>query len=137
VYKGPAETVMQFFRRRPKLGWVALLALAMQLGASFGHIHAGPVRASRAGHDATALACRTFFRPAPDQPCPPSHSDDKGCPICWTMILAGSLVVHDAPTLVLPAFSAESPQPAPARTLAPSVATAAFQARAPPSLRHV
>jgi len=119
---------MHFFRHRPRLGCLALLALAMQLVGSFGHFHA-----PRAGHEAAALTCRTFFRPAPEQPCTPSLPDDKCCVICWTIMLAGSLVVHEAPALALPALAAGSVLPDCARRLAARVPTAAFQARGPPS----
>ena len=119
---------MHFFRHRPRLGCLALLALAMQLAGSFAHFHA-----TRAGQESAALACRTFFPPAPAQPCPPSHRDDKCCAICWTMALAGSVAVPEGPVLALPELAAGSVLPDCARRLAARVPTAAFQARGPPS----
>jgi hypothetical protein len=118
---------MRFFRRRSQFGYLALLALAVQLAASFGHIHT-----VRAGHDTTALACRTFFQPVASQPCPPSNHDDKSCPVCLTINMSGSLVLGEPPALAFPQFVSDAPLPDRSRTLAPDLETAAFQARAPP-----
>jgi hypothetical protein len=119
---------MRFSRRRPQFVCLGLFALVAQLVSSFGHVHAGGV-----GYDSAALACRTFFPQAAGNTCPPSHEDDNGCAVCFTISMGGSLVLPEPPALVLPVVSAEGRCPEQTRALTPNVETAAFQARAPPS----
>ena len=119
---------MRLFRRRPQLVGLGLLALVAQLVSSFGHVHAG-----HGGYGTAALACRTFFPPPAGQSCPPSHEDENGCAICLTISMAGSLVLPDPPALVPPVHFGEGRCPEHSAALSPAAATAAFQARAPPS----
>ncbi len=111
--------------RAKKLTMLALFALALQLGLSFGHIH----------HD-RAFAGKTTIS---DQASPPSRDnggDTDGrrdlCAICATVALANALIDSVPPVL-----------PLPLETTAPdglliSVASSAathplgFQSRAPP-----
>lgn len=123
---------MRFFRRRPGFVGLALVALATQFLLSLGHTH-------RAGDAprwaAPSIACRSFLPPTLDKPCPPRHSDEHDCPICWTTGMAGSLVLHEPPTLVLPSSSSEPLRARPVVAPRLAIAASAFDARGPPSAR--
>ena len=118
---------MRHFRRRADIGYLALVALATQLFLSFGHTHA-----PRVPDASLALACRTFFKPAADENCPPLKTPRDDCAVCWTVALAGTLVLPEPPALVLPAPEIESwaPQLRPAQVA--TIRAAAFDARGPP-----
>lgn len=120
---------MRFFRHRRGFACLALVALAAQFYLSLGHTHATGVFQRYAS---MSIACRTFMPPGVDKPCPPRHSDEHDCPICWTASIGGKLVLHEPPALALPFSQSEQPvlRPAAAPTL--TQATAAFRARAPP-----
>jgi hypothetical protein len=112
--------------RREMFCLLALFALATQLVVSFGHVHLhephAPGAASPAACDAKATA-----------PCPAHDDDDeRHCSICWTIAIAGSVVLSAPPVLEVPPVAAAPP-------LAPIVigqfqdnTTVHFQARAPP-----
>ncbi len=59
---------MRPLRRRPKLAWLALLALAMQFALSFGHVHADEDE-----HDADHVVSQSCT-PDVQRPCSPSHA---------------------------------------------------------------
>lgn len=120
---------MRAFRRWPGLNCLALMALAAQVCLSFGHVHA---HAAPGGRDLTQLQNRTFFPPPAHQPNAPSHHDENGCLICWTIAIAGSVVLHDPPPLALPSAGG-LPPPIYAHYLAPAAKTSAFHARGPPA----
>lgn len=120
---------MRFFRRRPGFGGLALIALAAQFLLSFGHTHtagAAPrwVKAS--------IACRSFLPPSLDKPCPPRHSNEHDCPICWTTGIAGSVVLHQPPALVLPSSRGELLKLKPVTVTRFAETASAFDARGPP-----
>jgi hypothetical protein len=105
---------------------LALFALATQLVVSFGHVHLhephAPAAASPASCDAKAPAS-----------CPAHDDDDEQhCSICWTIAIAGSVVLSAPPVLDVPRVAVAPP-------VVPIVigqfrdnATVHFQARAPP-----
>ena len=65
-------------RRRPDLAWIALLALAMQLAASFGHVHLDDDEEEHETEQAIALACE----PHSQHSCrPAAHHDHRTCAI--------------------------------------------------------
>jgi hypothetical protein len=76
--------------------WCALLALAIQLGLSFGHLHF----ASSAAAAAMASAAAEPLADAPDdQPTPSKHSRVADyCTICASIHLAG-LLLAEPPSL--------------------------------------
>jgi hypothetical protein len=123
---------MRFFRRRPNLALLGLLALATQAALSFGHTHAHAqpgfggleTRAITLGH------CGAAAR----QACPRPGSEDRNaaCAICWTMGLAGSLVLHAPPSISLPTHLNEGPAPLHAAVRLAGNDTIQFRARAPP-----
>ena len=117
-----------WFRRR--IGWVcglALLALALQLVASFGHVHSEDILGS---HQRPTIA--GAGNPAADRDAD-QHEHDGLCGVCWAVQLLNNAPVAVPP--LLPAavvFTRTSIRVAP-----PSPVTLpdcqAFQSRAPPS----
>jgi hypothetical protein len=84
---------MRWFRRNMRFGsWCALLALAIQLALSFGHLHF----ASSAAAAALASAAAEPVADAPDdQPTPSKHSRVADyCTICASLHLAGLLTAE-------------------------------------------
>lgn len=118
---------MRLLRRRPFLRHLALFALAMQLFATFGHVHADPV-----SHGRTPLEARTFFAPL-SKTCLPGLPDHSDCTICAAMSLLGSSAMPQAAPelgvhLHFVGMLSRSDVQAP-----PDVVTASFQARGPPA----
>lgn len=120
---------MRLFRRQAAFPLLALFALVVQLTVSFGHLHV-----ARASSAETALACRTFFPPPADQGCVPVKHDDCECLICWTISIAGTLVLPPPPELAAPAFVGEALIAGETRAQVHGTVAAAFDARGPPTL---
>src|SRR5271169_6829197 len=96
-----SETVMRFFRRDRRLVGLALFALAAQLVLSFAHIH---VHAAHRHPDvATAGSCAVTA----SSHCPSHEDDDAFCSICWTISIAGSLVLPEPVALDLPSLESD------------------------------
>src|ERR1700744_4915945 len=78
--------------------WVALLALAIQLGLSFGHVHAlngeRPAAVQTAATDSTSS-------PAPQNG---ADHDDDYCAICAVLALLSGAQTASAPDVPLPIF---------------------------------
>src|SRR5262245_36804016 len=92
---------MGWFRSRSRWGsYFALLALAVQLVLSFGHVHLegsipGHASALFAVHPANAAAAAAVN---PSGKHLPAQADDR-CPICALIHLAGALVPTTPPAL--------------------------------------
>jgi hypothetical protein len=106
---------------------LALLALVAQLVVSFGHVHA-----PRASHVVSPVACRTLVQPPAERQCPPINGDTNDCAICWTISLAGSLVLPQPPEVALPVVARGTTLPDCACALVLEIRAAAFDARGPP-----
>jgi hypothetical protein len=108
---------------------LALLALALQLGLSFGHFHRTVALQSvgTAFHAVTDAAANSHPHPAPDGLSP----DD--CDICAAIVLAGTAVHAVAPALTVPVAFAPAVVAPSARSLAPVARRVAFNPRAPPT----
>ncbi len=123
---------MRFFRRHPRLGLVALLALATQAYMSFGHTH---MHAHR-GSDAVATPvvaignCSSAARPPCPQPA--SNDNDAACVICWTMGLVASLVLPEPPSVSFQPLPNLAPGPVRVVLRPADNTTVQFNARAPP-----
>jgi hypothetical protein len=111
--------------RRRLSGWLALLALAIQLAVSFGHMHREDFVHGRPGLTVVTQGNGV----------PPGDPDDDHltCDICATVHLAGTLLLPAPPAIALPAEITiarltASEHPATQRT-----AAIAFNARGPPS----
>jgi hypothetical protein len=91
---------MRWFREKIRNGaWLALIALAINLGLSFGHVHAldgrhseGGVRALIAAVTGSQAGDQTPSRPGDLQP-------DYLCPICMAAFAMGNAVAATPPTL--------------------------------------
>jgi hypothetical protein len=126
---------MRWFRANRILGGrLALLALAVQLVLSFGHIHREDIYGSAIG---SARSAEPVAWPAADnsQPLPtdrPSHHSDDYCAICATIHLLNASFVAEAPQLALPfvAYAIEHFDRVAVVFVAPQ--RAPFQSRAPP-----
>ena len=117
---------MRFFRRDRRLIGLALFALAAQLVLSFAHIHVHA--AHRYAHAATAGSCAVT---APSH-CPSQDDEDTFCSICWTMSIAGSLVLPEPVALDLPSLESDTLEPQLSVATFSDNETVQFQARAPP-----
>jgi hypothetical protein len=86
---------MRWFRRNMRFGsWCALLALAIQLGLSFGHLHFASSAAAAALAAASASPAPLADTPD-DQPTPSKHSRVADyCTICASIHLAGLLTAE-------------------------------------------
>jgi len=117
---------MTWVRSKAKrLSLLALFALAMQIGLSFGHTHVSAWSA-----DATQVATNSSTGGTSD------HHDaaDAICAICVTTAMAANGLHAAAPTLPLPhRFTAVDFATSPA-TDAPRLRAAAFHSRGPPLL---
>ena len=95
---------MRWFRSRSRLGaYLALFALAFQLGVSFGHVHLERIALPFAPASVLAGAQpATADLNAPSNPAGREHLADDCCPICTLIHLAGALVPAEMPSLPLP-----------------------------------
>jgi hypothetical protein len=125
---------MRWFRTNRRLGGrLALLALAVQIILSFGHIHHedifGPARPGVAAASVAQAAADNSNAPPGDQPS--KHGDDY-CPICAAISLLSNSFVAAAPQLPLPvvAHAVEHADRVVVTAIAPR--RAPFQSRAPP-----
>lgn len=111
-----------------KLSLLALFALALQFGLSFGHIHASYF--TPAGVQAASISTA-----APDADHDHDH-DAAGhiCDICATVALARSLLDATPPVLPIPTSFTAARLVSLAQSDAPDSQRAAFQSRAPPSI---
>jgi hypothetical protein len=120
---------MRWFRDTLRQGaWLALIALAINLGLSFGHVHAIDGGVSGRGiATAASIASPDHKQGHPDH----DHADDL-CPICMAATSMASALASAPPTLpskfahvtidrtIEPVFALVEPPPA------------AFQSRGPP-----
>jgi hypothetical protein len=109
-----------------KLSLLALFALALQLGLSFGHIH----------HDVAepgiAVSASLPLASTPD-----ADHDHQGphrdlCAICATVAMAHSLIAATPPSLTLPLTLAELHTAYHPEAIASDSRRSAFRSRAPP-----
>ena len=109
-----------------KLSLLALFALALQLGLSFGHVH----------HDRAFAGTATISDQASAASRDNSNSDTDGrqdlCAICATVALANALIDSAPPVLPLPVVSAAAEMLPAAAASHAGTHPLGFQARAPP-----
>ena len=117
---------MNWLRSKAKrLSWLALLALALQLGLSFGHVHHGFTVATEAAISTVASA-----------PSDGNGGNTDGrqdvCAICATVALSHALIDSTPPVLPLPVEVIASDS-LPAFVASSAIASSlGFQSRAPP-----
>ena len=134
---------MKWFRSNIKHGSrLALLALALQFGLSFGHFHAGAAQAAPAIQSVAAQSDISAALAPPDAvdqsaPLPAPHNDSdqhpgKHCAIC-AVIAHASSVLFAPPALLLPQAVDLSYLTTDAEFVYRNSARLAFQPRAPPA----
>jgi len=80
---------MRVFRRRSSLGFLVLLAFAMQAVLAFAQTHTHAHSFAVAGKLATRALTYGACSPRAQHPCPPSAPHDDGnCPVCGAVTLA-------------------------------------------------
>ena len=127
---------MRVFRRRSSLGFLALLAVAMQAVLAFAETHAHAIprrsRASWRRGRSPIGACA----PRAQHPCPPStpHDDRGNCPICWSVNLATAAILNQPPAVLTPPARFAAPEPVRVIHALGGDDSVHFQARAPPAL---
>jgi len=125
------------------MGWVrsrrrhgallALLALALQIAVSFGHVHLdGAARAANhvalAGPHKIALA-----QASPQAPAQNPSDDDDYCAICASIFLVSTSFVSEPPKLPVPGGFARIKHAISAARVIAAPRRFAFQSRAPPA----
>jgi hypothetical protein len=94
---------MQWVRPSRRFGsWLALVALALQLALSFGHVHLDGARPG-SSTDWVTGATAPSSPPSPAQH--PANDADDYCAICATIHLASTTFLPDAPQLPVPFVS--------------------------------
>lgn len=117
---------MNWLRTKAKrLSLLALFALALQLGLSFGHTHAG-----------VALAGVSALAGQPQASTPDTDHDQDVhrdlCAICATMAMAKTLVAAVPPSLTMPLAVTALQAAFHYETIADDARRGAFRSRAPP-----
>lgn len=123
---------MRWFRDTRTQGtWLALIALAINLGLSFGHFHAIDSKASGAGIVAVAA-----FIASPDdgqkQGNPLDSHADYLCPICMAATAMASALASTPPALPLEFANLTINRMIVSALVLVEPPPAAFQSRAPP-----
>jgi len=115
--------------------WCALVALAIQIVLSFGHIDPPEFPFSTGSSPASAAAAdgwSTVVSNAPPAPSKPIGPAFDYCAICAVMTLAGSVIPAAAPASPMPAGCVRVQFWAKADVLSTTSSHRLFQARAPP-----
>jgi hypothetical protein len=120
---------MRWFRDNVRHGsWLALVAIAINLALSFGHVHV----AGRASDRKLIVAAIG----ASDRGNVPGHSDDPRadylCPICIAASAIANALASAPPAISLQLTAAIVDRPIASVRLAVSLPRAAFQSRGPP-----
>ncbi len=135
---------MKWFRSNIQHGArLALLALALQFGLSFGHFHAGAAQATQAVQSVVAPSDITAALGAPEavdsaaRP-PASHNDSdqhpgENCAVCAVIALASTVLFATPPVTLLPQAEAFLYRVTDAAFADLDPVGVAFQPRAPPA----
>ena len=127
----------QALRRRG--GWLALVALALQLVLSFGHIHATEVMAllgpmGGEGHASAVIVADPQHDPSSSQDPADDAAAESACAICASMALAGNLLLPDPVKLPVPSAAPVGAVWTGERRVASTAPFRLFQSRAPPAV---
>ena len=133
---------MKWFRANIKHGArLALLALALQFGLSFGHFHAGVAQAAALAVQSVAAQADITAPPAavgPSAALPGSHNDSdqhpgEDCAICAVIALARTVLFATPPVILLPQAAAFQYRVTDTAFVELTPVSVAFQPRAPPA----
>ena len=111
--------------RRQFASFLALVALALQLVVSFGHVHLPAIHQAQ-----LAVSVKTQMQPLPAPQ--PGEDDDDYCAICANILLATNSFVPQAPQLAVPSVSRTIERSDRAAFIFVAARRTAFQSRAPP-----
>jgi Protein of unknown function (DUF2946) len=124
------DSKMRWFRDNIGQGaWLALLALVINLGLSFGHVHAIEAKCSEQGLISLVAAAKSHHGKTQ------GHSDQGQtdlCPICTAAAAMASPLASVPPVLPVQFASIAVDRPLEAVPAAAKPPTAAFQSRGPP-----
>ena len=123
---------MRWFRDHIRRGsWLALIALAVNLGLSFGHNHL--IDGKRAGHGLASLAATVASTDGGQTQGhhDDSHADDL-CAICMAATAMGNVVASTPPPLPQQFAKASIDRTIESDLAVPKPPRAAFQSRGPP-----
>jgi hypothetical protein len=124
-------TIMRWFRNHIRRGsWLALVALVINLGLSFGHVHAIDGKRSESGLISLIAAAssdtdRTQGHPGDSQA-------DYLCPICIAVSAMANAFTSAPPVLPVEFAGPSLDRPIESLPVFGEPPTAAFQSRAPP-----
>ena len=123
---------MRWFRDTLRQGsWLALIALAINLGLSFGHFHAIHGKVSGGGIAAVAASLAS-----PDDGQKPTNPDDSHadylCPICMAATAMASALASAPPVLPLEFADVTIDRTSASVLVLVEPPPAAFQSRGPP-----
>lgn len=123
---------MKWFRIRTRLGArLSLLAMALQLVLTFGHVHA--LASHHAAHDHDAPNAISTLQGADAHAEPDAdHGHGPICAQCFVIAQANMSVAGTAPSLPLPIAHNHAALAFPPNAAAPRGSTAAFHPRGPP-----
>lgn len=145
---------MGWFRKHLRHGtWLALLALALQFGLSFGHVHAAaptrtaivagqlsgsaaPTAASVTGLISAAIDAEygaLTLAPSDQSDHPPGQTSPDDCAICAVLALANAVLFAQPPVLLLPDAIGFLHRTTDAGLIHLDPSQSAFQPRAPPA----
>jgi hypothetical protein len=123
---------MKWFRSNIKQGSrLALLALAIQFGLSFGHFH-GVAHAAPAMQSAIAQAAQTIPQQAPGSDQDSDRHANDACAICAVIAMANATLFATPPLLRLPEAVEFLYRTTDAEFIHLNSLRVAFQPRAPP-----
>jgi hypothetical protein len=113
--------------------WIALLALVVQIAASFGHMHARDIAGDIGSRIADGWHQSTVTQAAASNPADIADDEDQ-CPICFSAsLLATSFVPHAVQPVTVVELHDVNYDSARAFLGVLEPRRAAFQSRAPPS----
>jgi Protein of unknown function (DUF2946) len=123
---------MRWFRDTLRqVSWLALIALAINLGLSFGHFHALDGNASGRGN--TVVAASLTSPDAGQKPTNPSDSHaDYLCPICMAAAATANALASTPPVLPLEFANLTIDRTIVSAPVLVEPPRAAFQSRGPP-----
>jgi|ERR1700674_2264752 len=127
---------MRWFRSNRRVcGQLALFALALQIALSFGHIHPEELAVPSTDRGSADAVANSPLEGLGSLPAPNDYDGlaDDHCAICATIALVGSLVLPEAPAVLLPSVKRPALAPQRVAVLAPDHRRPQFQARAPPA----
>lgn len=124
IVRAGRDIVMLYLRHRPKLIWIAIYAVVLNLIGAGGHVHMEaepgdpidtvPHYSLPHGHSAI-----------------PGRAEDGQCQLCWSLAIGGSLLPPN-PSAGLAAFFPRQWRTVPISRIAARFKVAVFHARAPP-----